>query len=150
MKVPISILITLFLFASTTYACSCVIRSHERDFREARAIFVGKVLEIGPNNSGDEEVRRFAPFKITLAVEKRWKGNHRQITIVSSNGEPACGGFKFEKGELYLIYAFGRELETGTACTRSRPFSRTDQERQRELAELDSFRFRLKARVWRV
>jgi hypothetical protein len=108
------------------------------------------VLAVGPNNNGDEEFRRFAPFKITFAVDKSWKGSHGQISIVSNNGEGGCGGFKFQIGDRYLIYAFGRELEAETACARSRPLSRTDEDREKELSELGSFWFRLKARLWRV
>ena len=150
MKVVIPILLMLLVFEAKGYGCTCVIRSHERDFREAHAVFIGRVLDVGPNDTGNEETRRIAPFKITLAVEKRWKGSRDRFAIVSDNGGPACGGFRFEKGERYLIYAFGKELETGTACTRSRPLARTDEERQKEMAQLNSHWFRLKARVWRL
>jgi hypothetical protein len=150
MKVVISILLLLMVLTARGYACSCVVRTHERDFREARAVFIGRVLEIGPNDTGDEETRRFAPFRITLAVEKRWKGPLGEITIVSANGGPACGGFEFVKNERYLIYAFGRELEAGTACTRSRPLSRVDEDSKREMAQLGSVWFRLKSKVWRL
>ena len=149
MRVSISVLFLLTLLAGDSYACTCVIRSHERDFREAHEVFIGRVLDVAANDSGEEEVRRFASFKITLEVEKSWKGRHGQIAIVSDNGGPACGGFKFEKGKQYLIYAFGKERETGTACTRSLPLSRTDEDRQKEMAELDSSWFRFKAGIWR-
>jgi hypothetical protein len=149
MKVLFAILFLLTVFTVSGSACTCIFRSHEREFREAHAVFIGRVLDIGANDSGDEETRGFAPFKITLAVEKSWKGKRGQITIVSDNGGPACGGFRFEKGEEYLVYAFGRELETGTACTRSRPIKRTNHDRQKELAELGSLWFRFRSRVWR-
>jgi hypothetical protein len=143
------VLILLVLLFRTGNACSCEIHSHARDFRAARAVFIGRVLEVSLNDSGDAEVRRFAPYKIKLAVEKSWMGNRSQITVISNNGGPGCGGFEFRQGERYLVYAFGKELQAWTSCTRTRPIDRMREDSQKELAQLGSFWFRWKARVWR-
>lgn len=149
MRVFIAFSLLLTVLTVQAAACSCDIRSHERDLREAHAVFVGRVLQIGANETGDEETRRFAPFKVTFEVEKGWKGKKGEVAVVTDNNGPPCGGFRFEKGERYLIYAFGKELETATACSRSRPLNRADQDRQKEMDQLGSVWFRFWARVWR-
>jgi len=59
------------------------------------------------------------------------------------------GKFAFQQGEKYLVYLFEekKELVASVTCSRTRPYSRSSVETEKELKQLDSFRFRLFARV---
>jgi hypothetical protein len=114
-----------------------------------KAIFIGTVIEVSLNDSDDAELRRLAPYKVKLKVEKKWKGDGSEIRIISDNGEPPCGGFKFREGERYLVYAFGKEMLAESWGSRSRPLDLEDESRRKELNQLNSSWFRWKARLWR-
>ncbi len=66
-------------------------------------------------------------------VQKWWKGNlSNEVILVTdqtrtSDGTTSVGdcGLGFEKGEPYLIYAYGKEKGLGTdACTRTKKLKR--------------------------
>jgi hypothetical protein len=147
------VLFCLFTFAASgVHACQPVFSRHTRYFRKAEAVFVGKVVEVGQNDKKDWDPREF-PYKIKFAVEKSWKGGKPEITVLSDMGANMCSQGEFRIGDKYLIYAFkqGPELIVYTYVgNRSRPLS-YGYEREgekKEFAELDSFWFRLKARLW--
>jgi hypothetical protein len=149
MKRLISAFCLLIIIVPAAYSCTCDIYSHSRDFRNAKAIFIGKVISVSLNESNDEEVRKIAPYKIKLKVEKSWKGSGSEITVISDNGGPACGGFQFYEGERYLVYAFEKEMYAWSARSRSRPISRDTEITRKELSQLNSSWFRFKSRFWR-
>jgi hypothetical protein len=149
-----SILAVCFLWwPVVAYGCACDKPSHSRDFRKAKAIFIGQVIEIS-SNEREANSECLLPYKIKLRVEKKWKGGvSAEVMIKTDNGESACKGFPFRKDERYLIYASQRsgsskELIAFTWCTRSRPMSQEDESTEKEMKELNSFWFRLKARLW--
>lgn len=134
--------------APAAYSCSCDIYLHRKDFREAKAIFIGRVVSISSNEIGDAESRRQLPYAVKLFVEKMWKGRKSsEIAILSNNGTGGCGGFQFREGERFLVYAFGKELIAYSACERSRPMSRESEETAKDMKPLNSFWFRSRARL---
>jgi hypothetical protein len=128
-------------------SCECFERPHRKDFRQAKAIFIGKVVAVEPNSSEDEESRLNQPYAVRLVVERRWKGpKASEITVLTRN-RAACGGFEFSEGQSYLVYAFGDELVAFTACTRSGTLEPQNECITKQIQQLNSFWFRLYARL---
>jgi hypothetical protein len=64
----------LALCAANAYPCSCADKTAREDFRSARAIFVGEVIDI---SKGD------LPATVKFKVEKQWKGAKRSELLAS-------------------------------------------------------------------
>ena len=113
------------LSASAVYPCSCEFAKPRKKLREAKAVFVGEVLEIGRN-----EKDKFADVAIKFKVETRWKGaKEPNITIVSARGICCTCGLPVSAGTKYLIYAY--ETEEGqleTSLCSSMPLERATEE----------------------
>ncbi|HYE16045.1 MAG TPA: hypothetical protein VD968_16515 [Pyrinomonadaceae bacterium] len=134
----------MFACATTALACSCEDPSTRKKFRAADAVFLGRVVEVAPNDD-----RRFAehPYRVRFAVEKSWKGGvGREASVVSHFDRPgSCGDLKFTPGESYLIYA---EREKGVLviyidCGPNRRAA----DAAAEIRKLNGFVFRLAARL---
>jgi hypothetical protein len=148
-KHQILVFLLVGLGSTTAIACQPVILSHYKYFRKAKAVFIGKVLDVQPNDAEDPDERKYYPYKIKFSVEKIWKGDNTEITIVSDNGSGACDQLKFKTGEKYLVYAFGKNLAVTTYVgNRSRPLNLKRDWTEKELDELNSFWFRLKSKLW--
>jgi hypothetical protein len=113
-----------FLFLSLTstsvYACNCDPPKARKLFSDAKAVFVGQVIEI--SESTVPLGKEFPPhsYAVRFKVFKYWKGvKGSEITVHSDLGGLPCQQFAFRKGETYLVYAFGRDLISITGCTRS-------------------------------
>ena len=122
MKTALRLLwIGLFLScAPAVFACECDPPKPQKLFRDARAVFVGQVLDI--SESTVPLGKGFSPhsFAVTFKVLEFWKGaKSREITVHSDLGGLPCNQFAFRKGETYLVYAFGKDLISITGCTRS-------------------------------
>ena len=96
------------LSAPNSYACSCVMPEVPQAFREARAVFVGEVIEIVEPRSDDPK----APladrlYAIRFKVERSWKGvTSQEISVLSDQGRAGCFSWgPFLKGKKYLVYA---------------------------------------------
>jgi hypothetical protein len=153
LKIKHAILLPLLIVigSSAIYACQPVIQKHSKYFRRADAVFVGTPTDISSNDiSRDSDEREYYPYKIKFRVEKSWKGNSSEITVVSDNGKGPCGQVTFKIGEKYLVYAFGKNLRVTTYVgNRSRPLNGVSNDVwKKELAELDNFWFRLKSGLW--
>ena len=134
--------------APAGYPCSPDVKSHRHDYREAKAIFVGRVISIATPLGVAEELRGEIDKKVTFGVERRWKGaNKPTISVLASYGPVTCHGFEFHEGERYLVYAFGDELLVGTMFSRSRPIDREGEQAGKEMRQLNSFWFRLTSRL---
>ena len=146
------LLFCLIVFSgASALACQPVFQSHTKYFREAKAVFVGKVIDVSENDiSQDSEERKYYPYKIKFLVEKSWKRNKSEIMVVSDNGSGPCDQVQFRIGEKYLVYAFGKNLTVTTYVgNRSRPLERVNDDiSKKEFAELSSFWFRLKSNLW--
>ena len=122
----------------SAFACLCDASTFPEEFNHAAAVFSGKfigaeyrkgivneLLEIALDG---KEKKDYEILVLKFEVEEFWKGNiKREVILVTDQARFADGGtsisdcdLSFEKGERYLIYAFGDEtrLQTG-ACTRT-------------------------------
>ncbi len=145
----IFISLLIVLSAISVLGCQPVFQSHTKYFRKAKAVFAGTVVSINLNDSQDSEARKYNPYKIKFLVEKSWKGNKSEITVVSDNGSGPCDQLQFRVGEKYLVYAFGKSLTVTTYVgNRNRPLEKVNYNTTKELAELNNFWFRLKANFW--
>src|SRR5262245_11697329 len=122
------------LCSSAVYPCTCEPNSARWGFRNAQAIFVGEFLSYTNRNPG---------LEVNFKIEKQWKG-HRQNEISAVwDGPVACGGFIFEKGQKYLVYAHGKEMLVDTACDRTARLEHATD----DINRLNSFWFRFFARA---
>jgi len=133
-----------------TCACSCVdIRSHRKDYRHAKAVFIGRVIAVHPLSDTQIETLENLPISnaIRFNVERSWKGAKTSQVVVLEYDLLGCPRFVFRVGERYLVYAFEKELISYTACTRTRPTSSETPDGERELKQLGSFWFRAWATI---
>jgi hypothetical protein len=96
------------LCAPTSHACSCVTPEVPQALREARAVFVGEVIEIvEPHTDNPKAALSDRLYAIKFKVERSWKGaTSREIIILSDQGRAGCFSWgPFLKGERYLVYA---------------------------------------------
>ena len=103
--------------------------AHVKDFDGATAVFSGEVVELDT-------------FKVKFRVEKIWKGEAAdEITMLTGaidNGDgtattSSCD-YDFNKGEKYLVYAYGAADELKTrVCSRTR----TLEDAEKAMEELD-------------
>jgi hypothetical protein len=134
--------------------CACSVYSNEcaegikrrKEFRKARAVFVGKVTEIQKSQDKDY------PLLVTLEVEKQFKGEKKaRVTVLSVFLEILA--FQFRVGKRYLVYAYTDKMVVPTVCSASQEIVSdpefSDSKRHRKLiAKLDSRWYRLFARLF--
>jgi len=87
-------------------------------FSKARAVFLGEVTKVVPGEERDPIYGGMFLY-VAFRVERFWKGVKGESIEVLAMVPAACGGPTYEVGRSYLVYAYGKELETG-GCTRSR------------------------------
>lgn len=110
----------LWLTAANVYACECDPPKAQKLFREAKAVFVGQVVEI--SESTVPLAKGFPPhsYAVKFKVKEYWKGvKGSEITVHSDLGGLPCQQFAYRKGETYFVYALGKDLISITGCTRS-------------------------------
>jgi hypothetical protein len=151
MKSKIAVAVTSFLFpllwTPVAFPCTCIIKKHRTDFRQAKAVFVGRVIEIDRNRMIPERLSGGVIYSARIRIEKAWKGSRKSEVAVFTWRDFGCGGFDFQPSEKYLVYVFDNELIAYTTCSRTRHYERSSDETDKELKQLDSFWFRLFARV---
>jgi hypothetical protein len=91
--------IVIILAAESAFACTCVRSPVEEEFRNADAVFLGRVVSVGGFlSSGGAK----------LKVEKLWKGvSLDEVTVYTV---PSLCAFSFEEGQNYVIFG-GRNPE---------------------------------------
>jgi hypothetical protein len=106
-KILFGFLATIILTMGNIFACPCFVSTAADDFRNADAVFFGKVIEITPSGSSS---------LFTFKVEKSWKGVNTEEVVIPS-GETDCD-IDFALNEIYVVYARndGGQLLTGK-CT---------------------------------
>ena len=128
--VSLTLLPVLLAPASPTGACVCYESAGlEADYREAAAVFAGKVvgLEVVTTTIAghlDEEM------VATLRVERHWKGPKSAEIRVRTCGtqEMLCTcGTDFQLGARFVVFAVGKPLSTGS-CQRTRRYQRVPEE----------------------
>jgi len=105
-------------------ARSCAVREpRDAEFRSSAAVFSGRVksLRAVRGHGGPSDLQTIATFD----VERWWKGGRGRTAEVHSCGGSdgvnavACTvGFTFDVGVRYLVFAYGRPLETSN-CQRT-------------------------------
>lgn len=91
--------------------CSCTMASLESRFEKADVIFKGtvtaiqNVLRLQDTKFPDE------PIKVFVTVDEAYKGLKKEKTFILHTSYPryTCGGFPFETGKEYLIFAYERK-----------------------------------------
>ena len=128
--------------ADTARACVCFLSPEKatpeaaraalvKDFNEASAVFTGEVVALDA-------------LRVTLKVEKLWKGNLGDEVVMPTGARKNDDGtysvsscdYTFARGEKYLIFAYGDSAETmrARACTRTKALGRAGP----EVEELDA------------
>jgi len=113
----------LFLASFEAFACTCELpwpKSLKEQVTKARknsqAVFSGSVVKI-------EEAGYMV--KVTFKVENSWKGTlPKEVVLFTGRGGGDCG-YRFEVGQDYLVYAYGKDLDhlSTNICQRTAPFS---------------------------
>jgi hypothetical protein len=146
MRKIIPLLSLLFIFSSPpdAFACLCGGTTVQKSFREATAIFTGRLLRSeyrkGIKSEFEEMNTEFTGKKLDYEVlvyvfeaDKWWKGaGTREVVLISDETRRSDGtgsvsdcGLAFEKGVDYLIYAYGEGDEFGTgACALTKRVAR--------------------------
>lgn len=93
-------------------ACSCLRpEGPTEELAKASAVFEGRVASL----------ERGATVRVTLEVQRAWKGLDVPTIVVTTAPNSAACGFHFAEGERYLIYASEVEGELAVSlCSRSR------------------------------
>lgn len=117
--------VVLFGFENAK-ACECMgTGKPTSEFRKTPVIFVGTVKSVNSADSrkfGDDY--NFNDLQTTFLVNEKFKGvKGNEIDIYTSSQGTACG-FRFQKGEKYLVYAYSedqsRKYYSTSICTRTR------------------------------
>ena len=107
------------LFASRVSYASCYVFEIDRAFRDAKAVFVGRVVSTKLIRVGRESTD--VSTVATLSVERRWKGPRTKTLDVRTcgGGDAVCTvGIEFIPGDRYIVFAYGRLFETSICDTR--------------------------------
>jgi len=122
-------LLTLFAalaFVPSAYGCFCITPEVTDEFNQAKAVFVGEVIEIIPPQSDDDSAPLAARFfQIKFRVQKAWKGTAvgQEYTVLSGQGRGCFAFPAVAKAETYLIYAHtgtgGDSWSVVTNCSRA-------------------------------
>lgn len=124
MRVLVSLVFLLAVFAAEANACSCVTGGTPcHDYWQATAVFTGTVIYSSTTTSkrGAYDIpQRIFRFNI----DQRFRGvAGKEVEVRTGLGGGDCG-YNFRLGGQYLVYAYGDagKLSTGI-CSRTRPFS---------------------------
>jgi hypothetical protein len=91
--------------------------SLKEQYNSADVIFIGRVVEIFRITNVKIE------YKYVFEVIKDYKGiNTKDITIKTGSGGGDCG-YRFNDGDIYLVYAYGDSEYTTSICTRTKHIS---------------------------
>lgn len=158
-KIILAVVALVILSQSGAVACVCDhLPKNSTAFRKAKAVFIGQVISAKarppiPDVWEDDKV----PFidVVTFKVEKSWKGpRSSEISVWLDLSFFNCSGLTFGEGERYLVYADEHKGSlvvywcAHAALTRSLSNSNNDERKQ--IKQLDSFWFRLRARLFPI
>lgn len=96
------------LYSPSFYACSCVMPEVPQAFSEARAVFIGEVVDIvEPRTNNPRAPVADRLYAIRFKVERSWKGlSNQEVVVLSDQGRAGCFSWgSFVKGQRYLVYA---------------------------------------------
>jgi len=154
----LSIAAVLVLSANVTLACTCASASLGKRFRKAKAVFVGRFTPESPDRELIQNYSDEDKHAQTLEVVKAFKGIRRKFINVTFDVQnlahvgscPALYYFKPERN--YLVFTYGSKYEVQTVCSDTWEIPADKEslgydQMQRYVKKLDSFWFRLRARL---
>jgi hypothetical protein len=146
-KIIISAVICLFLSAINSFACSCdpsdesVNDAVKNAIKQSTVVFVGKFVGYeyrkGIPRRYTKEPIEYETRVLIFQVERGWKGETTskmflatdRIRNADGTGSGSSCDYDFEKGETYLIYAYGKENELRTDyCTRTELLTKAEED----------------------
>lgn len=147
------LLLLIFLGASAVSACSCVDIPLKKKFRDASAIFVGRLAGDIPE---DESLVQQGSSRglFTFEIVKAWKGVKKDYVAIDLANMPGGGAsceqlYTFDEDTEYLVFAYGKDLKVNVVCSDTKPVSRDyGSLTQREIRKLNSFWFRSWTRIY--
>lgn len=110
------LLLGFFALASyPAYACLCLPLKPRKELKEAKSVFIGKVVGL----KLDEE--NFGEVSVKFEVERYWKNvPGPYVWVVTNRPGPGSCGLHVVEGESYLIFAYGdKRLETSLCSARA-------------------------------
>lgn len=123
-RLPWLLLLAPLLLArpAPALACSCADQSIDDAFRDASAVFEGRVIAL---QRVDAEGDELPSVVATLRVTRTWKGANRETVIVRTPATDGTCGFGFRQDQSFLVYATGELDAHGaglrtTLCSRSK------------------------------
>jgi len=96
-------MVTTVVQPRCVWACDCAIPPFSDASDGAAAIFAGEVTAVVPSA---QESSNATSVTVTFAVSRVWKGSAEPtITVTTAPKSPSCGGYEFQQGQEYLVYA---------------------------------------------
>lgn len=123
----------LLLPASPAFGCSCIQKSFADQFKEAKAVFAGKVVAFETRkrkHTVEAEPAEVEAVVVKFEVERWWKGGSSAEVIIFQDSYKYGKGadeilvhsscdHDFEEGKRYLVYAYDNENGLNANCTRT-------------------------------
>jgi hypothetical protein len=113
-------------------ACSCAITGGQKEMAkealsDSAAVFSGEVLDVEEGPPTTTFGIRLASSTVTLRVSEVWKGPKRETLEVSTPRDEMSCGYPFKEGQVYLVYAYGKEEPFKVdLCSQTKPLSKAD------------------------
>jgi hypothetical protein len=115
--------LVLILAVPSSFACKPEVPGQRQAFKRAVSVFIGEVVNVAESDLQPVKGKRYF-VSVTFKVLQYWKGRGApEITVRSEQGALSCNLFRFERGEKYLVYAYGKHLTVFTGSSRSAPLS---------------------------
>lgn len=115
---------------STAFAGDCAETPAREALHQAALVFEGRVEKIEPLDypvAGSDRLTVHQPLAgspaiVTFSTSRNWKGSpHKSVKTVVLT-QPEVGGFKFEKGQEYVVYTNApSKWERVTSNSRNEP-----------------------------
>jgi hypothetical protein len=130
----------VFLIPECANACTCAMPSGsqkeraEQALADSEAVFSGEVVDYEKSPLATTMMEGTMvtmmisprPATVTLRVSEVWKGSKQQTVQVATDvADGASCGYPFEKGQKYLVYAYGGQQDLKTdGCTETKLLSK--------------------------
>ena len=145
MRLTLLFFLSIWMATTSALACECG-GPHKEEFRRAKAIFIGEAISVGENKLYNPKISDHPLYSVTFKVEKRWKGAKKgEVTVFTEFCRSMCCLIEFREGRKYLVYVYDDSLVPSDCAWSSELGSHVAW----KLEDLNSFWFRLSARLWR-
>jgi len=124
-----TIAIMMLVAPALASACSCTCKKVGDGGplameRHSAAVFVGQAIEVTEPTEAERQ-KNYYGVGVKFRVERYWKGVKTQEIVVVHTRFWCCHP-ALNPGKRYLVYAIGKNLETG--CTRTVPIERAEED----------------------